>query len=178
MVPSVPPLERTLLTPEQIQEKVEELATQINQDYADVEDLHIVGILKGAFIFMADLTRKMEIPHVVDFMALSSYGDSAVSSGEVRVIMDLRHPIRGKHVIIVEDIVDSGNTLEYLMRMLGGRKPASLRTCVFVNKERDHIDVPMDYLGFNIPDVWVVGYGLDLAEHYRTLPYIAEVKPG
>lgn len=177
MVPSVPALERTILTAEQIQEKVVELAAQINQDYADVEDLHIVGILKGAFIFMADLTRALNIPHIVDFMALTSYGDSAESSGEVRVIMDLRHPIKGKHVIIVEDIVDSGSTLNYLLRMLEGRRPASLKTCVFVNKERDHIDVPMDYLGFNIPDVWVVGYGLDLADHYRTLPYIAEVKP-
>jgi hypoxanthine phosphoribosyltransferase len=109
-------------------------------------------------------------------MALSSYGKTAETTGEVRIIMDLREPIEEKHVVIVEDIVDTGNTLHYLQRLLKGRKPASLKTCVLLRKERNLVDLPIDYLGFEIPDVWVVGYGLDYADTYRTLPYIAELK--
>jgi len=169
-------LERTLLSKDEIEARVTELAKQISAEYANTEGLYIIGILKGAFIFLADLTRKITVPHKVDFMALSSYGATAESTGEVRIIMDLRQPIVGEHVLIVEDIVDSGNTLHYLQRLLKGRKPATLKTCVLVTKDHNSFDVPVDYLGFKIPNVWVVGYGLDYAETYRTLPYIAELK--
>lgn len=170
-----PDLERILISTEAIQARVIELAAQIETDFAGADRLYIVGILKGAFIFMADLTRRLRLPHVVDFMALSSYGKST-SSGEVRILMDLREPIEGQHVLIVEDIVDSGHTLNYLIKILQGRKPASLHTCVLVRKRRDRLNVPVDYLGFDIPDVWVVGYGLDYADRYRTLPFVAELK--
>ncbi len=170
-----PELSRILITTEQIQNRVQELANQINRDYASVDRLYIIGILKGAFIFMADLTRRLNIPHIVDFMALSSYGKTT-SSGTVRILMDLRESIEGQHVLIVEDILDSGNTLNYLCRILKDREPASLHTCVLVRKIRPEVDLPIDYLGFDIPDVWVVGYGLDFADRHRTLPFIAELK--
>lgn len=170
-----PDLARVIISVEEIQTRVSELATQISIDYAGVEQLYLIGVLKGAFIFLADLTRQLRVPHVVDFMALSSYGKDTVS-GAVRIVMDLREPIEDKHVMIVEDIVDSGQTLDYLYRILEGRKPASLKACVLTRKERDAIETPIDYLGFTIPDVWVVGYGLDYADKYRTLPYIAELK--
>lgn len=172
-----PDLERILISESDVQARVHALAKQISQDYAHVSNnLYLVGVLKGAFIFLADLARHIDVGHRVDFMAVSSYGMTA-QSGEVRVIMDLREPIEGKHVILVEDIVDTGKTLNYLYKTLLGRKPASLRTCTFVRKVRDGVDVPVDYLGFAIPDVWVVGYGLDYADRHRTLPFIAELKP-
>ena len=161
---------------EEIDVRVSELGAQISEEYANSESLYIIGILKGAFIFLADLARKITIPHKVDFMALSSYGATTESTGEVRIIMDLRQPIVGEDVLIVEDIVDSGNTLHYLQRLLKGRQPATLKTCALVRKERNSIQVQVDYLGFTIPNVWVVGYGLDFAETYRTLPNIAELK--
>jgi hypoxanthine phosphoribosyltransferase len=170
-------LARILITGEDIQSRVEEIANEISQDYEDNGNLYMIAILKGAFIFLADLTRRITIPHVVDFMAVSSYGRTAYSSGAVRFLMDLREPIEDRHVLIVEDIVDTGHTLSYLYHTLRERKPATLRTCVLLHKKREHIDVPIDYLGFEIPDVWVVGYGLDYAETYRTLPFIAELKP-
>lgn len=170
-----PDIERILIPSDQIGIRVRELAEQISKDYRDVERLYIIGILKGAFIFLADLTRQLEVPHVVDFMALSSYGKTT-TSGAVRIIMDLREPIDGQHVLIVEDIVDTGHTLSYLYNVLKGRNPASLHTCVLVRKKRANQNVPIDYLGFDIPDVWVVGYGLDYADRYRTLPYVAELK--
>lgn len=173
---SDPDLERTLVTTEGIAARVGELARQIEHDYAGADDVLLVGILRGAFIFMADLTRALRLRHTVDFMALTSYGKST-SSGEVRIVMDLRESIEGRHVLIVEDIVDRGHTLGYLRRVLGDRGPASLRTCVMVRKRRPGSDLPVDYLGFEIPDVWVVGYGLDYADRYRTLPYIAELRP-
>lgn len=169
-------LERVILAEDEIQARIAEMAGQITDDYANVEEVYLIGILKGAFIFLADLARQLRIPHKVDFMALSSYGMTAETTGEVRIIMDLREPIEEKHVIIVEDIVDSGNTLDYLQRLLKGRQPASLKSCVLLHKERDSIELPIDYLGFEIPDVWVVGYGLDFADTYRTLPFIAELK--
>ncbi len=169
-------IERVLLTSEEIQQRVKLLADQISKDYTNVENLYFIGILKGAFILLADLTRQLTIPHKVDFMALSSYGQLTEITGEVRILMDLRQPIEREHVVIVEDIIDSGSTLDYLYRVLKGRRPASLKTCVLLKKRRDAIDVPIDYLGFEIPDVWVVGYGLDFADTYRTLPYIAELK--
>ena len=169
-------LSRVLVSAEQIQQRVKELAEQISSDYAGVEQIYLIGILKGAFIFLADLSRLLTIPHVVDFMAVSSYGKSA-KTGAVRLIMDLREPIDGQHAIIVEDIADSGKTLKYLYQVLKWHNPASLKTCVLLRKCRDNLDVPINYLGFDIPNAWVVGYGLDYADHYRTLPYIAELKP-
>lgn len=168
-------LAQVIIPADQIQTRVKEMAEQISSDFADVEQLYMVGILKGAFMFLADLTRHLTIPHVVDFMAVSSYGKTD-SSGAVRILMDLREPVEGLHLMIVEDIVDSGRTLDYLNRLLEWRKPASLHSCVLVRKRRDGVDIPVDYLGFEIPDVWVVGYGLDYADRHRTLPYIAELK--
>lgn len=168
-------LARILITEEAIQARVKELASQVSQDMRGVESLYLVGILKGAFIFLADLARQLQVPHSVDFMALSSYGKST-TSGAVRILMDLREPIEGRHVMIVEDILDTGHTLSYLYQILKGRNPASIHTCVLVRKRRESVEVPLDYLGFEIPDVWVVGYGLDFADKYRTLPYIAELK--
>ncbi|MEA3310208.1 MAG: hypoxanthine phosphoribosyltransferase [Chloroflexota bacterium] len=127
---------------------------------------------------MADLARRLTVPHRVDFMALSSYQNSAENSGTVRLIMDTRADIAGCHVLIVEDIVDTGYTLAYLQRLFQARNPASLRTCVLLNKPARHeVEIEVDYLGFEIPDVWVVGYGLDFADRFRTLPYIGELKP-
>jgi hypoxanthine phosphoribosyltransferase len=168
-------IEQVLITEEQIMTKVVELAEKISQDYRDKQPLCMVGILKGAFIFLADLGRQLSIPHAIDFMALSSYGRTA-QSGAVRILMDLREPIEGSHVILVEDIIDTGNTLAYLYETMQGRGAVSLKTCVLLQKERKGVEVPVDYLGFTIPDVWVVGYGLDYAEAHRTLPYIAELK--
>ena len=170
-----PDLERVLISTEPIQARVKELADQISRDFSEVERLYIVGILKGAFIFLADLTRQLNVPHVVDFMALSSYGRTT-DSGAVRILMDLREPIESQHIMIVEDIVDTGNTLHYLHQVLRGRNPASLHTCALVRKKRDQVGVTLDYLGFEIPNVWVVGYGLDYADRYRTLPFVAELK--
>jgi hypoxanthine phosphoribosyltransferase len=170
-------VDEILASEEIIQGIVRQLAAQISQDYAGKEVL-LVGILKGAFIFLADISRHLTVQHQIDFMSLSSYGATATTSGEVRIIMDLRTFIRGKHVIIVEDIVDTGYTLRYLLQLLEAREPASLRTCVLLSKpDRRQVDLTIDYLGFEIPDHWVVGYGLDFAERYRTLPYIAALSP-
>ena len=171
-----PDLARVLIGEEAIQKRVNELATQLSSDYADAGHLYLIGILKGSFLFLADLVRRLSIPHTVDFMAVSSYGRKGAKSGEVRLLMDLREAVTDTDVLIVEDIVDTGKTLHYLYDTLGGRQPASLKTCAFVQKERDHLPVPVDYLGFTIPDVWVVGYGLDYAERFRTLPFVAELR--
>lgn len=171
-----PDIRRILISREDIQSRVRELAGQISTDYSRADRLYIIGILKGAFIFLADLTRELSVPHIVDFMALSSYGKTT-TTGAVRILMDLREPIEGADVLIVEDIVDSGHTLNYLFQVLRGRKPASIRTCALVRKKRNNLSVPVDYLGFEIPDVWVVGYGLDYADRFRTLPFVAELKP-
>jgi hypoxanthine phosphoribosyltransferase len=172
-----PDLARTIISEVDIRSRVAELAQEISRDYSESDDLYMIGILKGAFIFLADLARKVEVAHVVDFMALSSYGQTTTTTGAVRILMDLREPIEGRNILLVEDIVDSGHTLSYLHKTLQGRRPATLRTCVLLQKERDSLDVPIDYLGFSIPDVWVVGYGLDFADKHRTLPFIAELKP-
>lgn len=167
-----------LITEEEIRRRVADFAEQISRDYAGKGELVLVGVLKGAFILLADLSRQLTIPHRVEFMAISSYGDTSVSTGAVRLIMDLRGDIEGKHVLIVEDIVDTGYTLHYLVSLLKTRRPASLRTCALVRKsERAKVDVDIDYLGFDIPDAWVVGYGLDFAEQHRTLPYIGILRP-
>jgi hypoxanthine phosphoribosyltransferase len=166
-----------LISEEAIQAKVAELARRISVDYREVDDLILVGVLKGSFIFLADLARRLTIPRSIDFMALSTYGDDTETDGAVRMIMDLRRNIAGKHVLVVEDIVDTGYTLAYLIRNLAARQPASLKTCVLVHKpDRREVYAQIDYLGFEIPDVWVVGYGLDYADTHRTLPYVAELK--
>jgi hypoxanthine phosphoribosyltransferase len=173
-------LKKTLITTEQIQQRVKELADQLNRDYADIkEPLVLVGILKGSFIFLADLCRYLTIPHVVDFMAVSSYShssDATKASGNVRIIMDCRENQQDRDVLIVEDILDSGHTLDYLIKNFKSRYTKSVKTVVLVRKETKlTYPVSIDYLGFEIPNVWVVGYGLDYAEKYRTLPYIAEL---
>jgi hypoxanthine phosphoribosyltransferase len=171
-------LSKIIVSTEDIENRITELAHQIDQDYSGVEQLLLIGILRGAFVFMADLTRQLQTPHVIDFMALTSYHKN-VSSGEVRILMDSRELIRGQHILIVEDIVDSGGTLNHLYHTIQEREPASLRACVLVRKEREHTNLehPVVYVGFEIPDVWVVGYGLDYDNRYRTLPYIAELNP-
>ena len=172
-----PDIAREIISREAIQARVEEIDAQLEEDYAHADEIYLVGILKGAFIFLADLARSLRMHHVVDFMAVSSYGKTTTTTGAVRILMDLREPIYNRHVLIVEDILDSGNTLSYLYHALKERRPASLRTCVLLKKDRDHAEVPIDYLGFEIPDVWVVGYGLDYADTHRALPYIGELKP-
>ena len=171
-----PDIERILISEEDIQKRVTELAAEIDRDYHKEDLVVLIGILKGAFIFTADLSRKMTVPHTVDFMSISSYGDQTVIDGAVRLIMDLRKPIIDQHVIVVEDIVDTGHTMNYLYQTLKGRNPASLKTCTLFRKDRNSLEVPLDYVGFDLPDVWVVGYGLDYADTHRTLPYIAELK--
>ena len=169
-----------LLSEEAIRDRVTELATQISDDYKaeGVEDVYMLGVLRGAFIFLADLSRRLTLPRRVDFIALSSYEDASATSGAVRLVLDVRAPLRGKHVLVVEDIVDSGKTLEYLLKTLEAREPASLKTCVLLQKpDRLEVAVSIDYLGFTIPDKWVVGYGLDYTDQYRTLPYIGVVQP-
>jgi len=169
---------QVLISEAEIAAKVDELAARLSSDHAGVDEVVLIGVLKGSFIFLADLARRLTVPRSVDFMALSTYADGTTTNGAVRLIMDLRRPITGKHVVVVEDIVDTGYTLDYLLRNLAARKPASLATCVLVRKpDRKQVDVHVDYLGFDIPDVWVVGYGLDWAERFRTLPYIGVVTP-
>lgn len=167
-----------LITEEAIAARVAELAEEIDRDYESTEELIMIGVLKGSFIFLADLARRMKVKHRVEFIAVSSYGESedTVHSGAVRLLMDVRLDIRNRDVLVVEDIVDSGNTIEYLMRVLNARGPRSLAACTLLRKpDRLEVDVAVTYLGFDIPDVWVVGYGLDWAERYRTLPYIGRI---
>ena len=165
-----------LITEDAIQRRVQELAADISRDYDGRGEVVLVGVLKGAFVFLADLARHLTIPRTIEFMSVSSYAKASYS-GEVRLVLDLRKSVEGKHVLIVEDIVDTGRTLHYLLDLLGARRPASLATCALVRKkERHEIEVPITYLGFDIPDVWVVGYGLDYDEAYRTLPYIGVVE--
>jgi len=169
---------QVLISENDIQTRVRELAAQISADYADCDEVILVGVLKGSFIFLADLSRCLTVPRVIEFIAVSSYGSGSRSSGAVRLVMDVRGNIEGKHVLIVEDIVDTGHTLKYLIGMLDSHGPASVKTCALVRKaERAEVDVNVDYLGFDIPDEWVVGYGLDYAEQNRTLPYIGIVTP-
>lgn len=169
-----------VLIPEaKIRERVAEIARQISEDYKEVDELYLLGVLRGAFIFLADLSRALTIPRQVDFIALSSYEDeSTESTGAVRLVLDVRAPLVGKHVLVVEDIVDTGYTLEYLVKTLEAREPASIKTCVLLEKpDRLQVPVSIDYLGFTIPDKWVVGYGLDYADRFRTLPYLGVVQP-
>ena len=164
---------KVLLEEEAVAARVAELGADVSTDYAD-KDLLLVGVLKGAVFFMADLMRRLTIPCEVDFMAISSYGASTDSSGVVRILKDLDINIEGRDVLVVEDIIDSGLTLSYLMRMLESRNPASLEVCALLTKPaRREIDVRVRYTGFEIPNEFVIGYGLDFAERYRNLPYVA-----
>ncbi len=167
-------IEEILLTSEEIHEKVKELAGLIQKDYEEVDDLILIGVLKGANIFMGDLMREIELPMRIDFMAVSSYGHSTESSGVVRILKDLDIEIEGKHILIIEDIVDTGLTLKYLTDNLRSRVPASLKVCALLDKpSRRKCDLMVDYVGFEIPDRFIVGYGIDYAEKFRNLPYIA-----
>lgn len=167
-----------LISEEKIRHRVAELAAEISEEYADTDEILLIGILRGAFIFLADLSRRLEVTHKVDFIALSSYDKGDRPTGAVRLLLDLRSEIEGKHVLIVEDIVDTGHTLEYLTQSLLARRPASLETCALTRKQARHeVPVAIDYLGFDIPDVWVVGYGLDFEDRFRTLPYIGVIDP-
>ncbi|MHB8470496.1 MAG: hypoxanthine phosphoribosyltransferase [Gaiellaceae bacterium] len=168
----------TLIDEATLQRRIAELGGEISSDYAG-RDLLLVGVLKGAVFFMADLMRGLTIPCEIDFMAISSYGDSTDSSGVVRILKDLDINIEGRDVLVVEDIIDSGLTLSYLMRNLEAREPASLEICALLTKpERREIDVPVRYVGFEIPNRFVIGYGLDFAERYRNLPYVGVLDPG
>ncbi len=167
-----------LITEEELQAKVVELGQAISADYRG-KDLLAVCILRGAVIFLSDLTRQITIPHEIDFMAVSSYGGTRTrSTGVVRILMDLKTNIEGRDVLIVEDIVDSGLTLDYIISNLETRRPASLRTCTLLNKQEcREVEVPLGYVGFVIPDKFVIGYGLDYDEKYRNLPFIGVLKP-
>jgi hypoxanthine phosphoribosyltransferase len=174
--PASPPI---LLSADQIQRRVRELALEIQRDYPETEELHLVAVLKGAFMFLSDLVRAMTRPVTLDFMAVSSYGKRTSSSGEVRLVKDVDFGLEGRNVIIVEDIVDTGLTLTYLQDILRARSPKSLRTaCLLSKPSRRVIDVRVDYIGFTIGDRFVVGYGLDYAELYRNLPDIAVLDGG
>lgn len=168
---------KVLISEETLRTRVAELGRAINGTYTDDDRLLLVCVLKGAFMFLADLTRRLEVRHAVDFMETSSYGAGTVSSGVVRILLDLEQNIVGRHVLIVEDIVDSGRTLDYVTRNLQTRGPASLRVCTLLSKpSRRVIDAPLDFVGFEAPDEFVIGYGLDFAEEYRNLPFIGVLK--
>ena len=170
-------IEEVLIAEGQLRAKVAELGEQITRDYQE-KNLLLLGTLKGAVPFIADLARSIQLPLEIDYMAVASYGDATRSSGIVRIIKDLEGPINHKHVLIIEDIIDSGLTLHYLIDMLKRRNPLSLRICALLDKvrERDK-QIALDYIGFRIPDRFVVGYGLDYAQRYRNLPYIGILKP-
>ena len=161
-----------LISEEDTEKRIKELAAEISRDYEGKEVL-FVGILKGSIFFTTELAKHMTIPVTFDFMSVSSYGDATVSSGRVKIIKDLDNSIEGKDVIIIEDIIDSGRTLDHLLKLLSVRKPNSLKLCTLLDKpDRREIDVKVDYTGFKIPDAFVVGFGLDYKQHYRNLPYV------
>lgn len=167
---------QVLISREQLQKTVAELGARISRDYAGKNPI-MVSVLKGAFVFMADLVREITVPCTVDFMAVSSYGKGSKSSGQVQIIKDLDTNIEGRHVIVVEDILDSGNTLSYLLELLRARKPASVRLCTLLDKPaRRKVQVSIDYRGLEVPDEFIVGYGLDYAEQYRNFPEIGVLK--
>ena len=169
-------IDRVLYTPDQIQKRVAELGAQISQDYAG-ESLLLIGVLRGVIFFMADLLRAIKIPVEVDFMAVSSYSAESRDLGYVRLVKDLELSITDRHVLFVEDIIDTGLTINYLLRTLKARKPASLEVCVLFNKEKRRlINLPLRYQGFSIPDYYIVGYGLDYREKYRNIPFVGLIK--
>ena len=168
-----PAIGEILVQPDDLKQRVRALGQAISEEYAD-RDLLLIGVLKGAVFFLADVMRHISVPCEVDFMAVSSYGSATDSSGVVRILKDLDTPIEGRHVLIVEDIVDSGLTLSYLFRMLRARKPATLEVCALLTKpERREVDLPIRYVGFEIPNRFAIGYGLDHAERFRNLPFVA-----
>lgn len=170
-------IDRILISKEEISQKVKEIGSQISKDYSKDDELIIVGILKGASVFMADLIREIDMSINIDFMAVSSYGNSTKSSGTVKIIKDLDLEVEGKHILIVEDIIDTGLTLKYITNNLKSRKTKSLKICTLLDKpERRKCDLNIDYIGFKIPDKFIVGYGIDHAEKYRNLPYVAAIK--
>jgi hypoxanthine phosphoribosyltransferase len=172
-------LQEILIDSDALQARVRELGRQISADYADKPNLLLVCVLKGGVMFLADLMRCIEIPHSIDFMAISSYGDGIrESSGTVRIDMDLRRDIAQKHILVVEDIIDSGHTMDYIVRLLDTRRPASIRVCTLLSKpSRRQVPIKLDYVGFEIPDKFVFGYGLDLDEIFRNLPFVAVCRP-
>ena len=170
-------IEKILFTKEELKQRVKELGEQISADYQGKEPV-LITVLRGSYIFMADLSRAINGPCIIDFMSVSSYGKGTSSSGQVQITKDLSENIAGKDVIVVEDILDSGNTLSYLLEILKARQPASVRLCTLLDKpERRVKDIQADYCGFTIPDAFVVGYGLDYAEKYRNLPYVGVLNP-
>lgn len=168
---------RVLISEEEVETRVCELAAQINKDY-EGKSVHLLCILKGSVMFMSELAKRITVPVTMDFMSCSSYGSGTVSKGIVKISKDLDEPIEGRDVILVEDIIDSGNTLSYLIEILGSRKPASLRLCTLLDKpsRRVHHEVKVDYTGFEIEDLFVVGYGLDYDQKYRNLPYVGVIE--
>jgi hypoxanthine phosphoribosyltransferase len=167
-----------LFTEKQIADRIAELAAQIERDHRG-KDLVLVGVLKGAFVFVSDLARRIDLPLSVDFIGLSSYGEETESSGVVKITSDLSRPIEGKHVLIVEDIVDTGLTMRYLLDNFSTRRPASVKICALLHKaSRLRTRIPIEYLGFTLPDLFVVGYGLDSGEKFRNVPFIGVVKKG
>ena len=170
-------IQEVLFSQQQLEERVDQIAQEITRDYARKE-IVLISVLRGSFVFMADLCRRIDLPCTIDFMSVSSYGNGTSSTGQVQITKDLSGDISGKHILVVEDILDSGNTLSYLLKLLEQRKPASIRLCTLLDKpERRVKPVEVHYSGFTIPDAFVVGYGLDYAEHYRNLPYIGILKP-
>jgi len=170
-------IEQVLFTERKLKNRVKKLGEQITADYQG-KDLVVISVLRGSYIFMADLTRCIDLPCTVDFMAVSSYGKGTTSSGQVNIIKDLSDSVEGKDVLVVEDILDTGNTLSYLLEILKARNVASLKLCTLLDKpDRRKKPIKADYTGFTIPDAFVVGYGLDYAEKYRNLPYIGVLKP-
>jgi hypoxanthine phosphoribosyltransferase len=177
MDPFADDIQAVLISEEEIGSKLAEMGAQITADYRD-RSLLLVGVLKGAFVVMADLARHIALPLQFDFMAVSSYGAATKTSGVVRILKDLDHDLKDRDVLVVEDIVDSGLTLKYLLKNLAGRKPASLEVAALLRKEGiQQVELDVRYIGFDIPNEFVVGYGLDFAEKYRNLPYIATLKP-
>jgi hypoxanthine phosphoribosyltransferase len=176
MSPMSDAIGETLVSGEELRRRIAELGKEISEDY-EGRDLFMVGVLKGAVIFLADLMRHLTVPCEIDFMAVSSYGSQTDSSGVVRILKDLDAPIEGRHVLIVEDIIDSGLTLQYLMRNLTARGPASLEACTLLTKpERRRAELKPKYVGFPIPNRFAIGYGLDHAQHYRNLDYVAALE--
>ena len=170
-------VERVLFSQEELARRVSEIAAEIDRDYAGKEPL-LVSVLRGSFVFMADLVRQIHLPCTVDFMAVSSYGAGTASSGQVKIVKDLSEHIEGKDVIVVEDILDSGNTLNYLLKILQARHPASIRLCTLLDKPSGRKKpIEPDYCCFTIPSAFVVGYGLDYEEYYRNLPFVGVLKP-
>ncbi|MEG0769225.1 MAG: hypoxanthine phosphoribosyltransferase [Ruthenibacterium sp.] len=169
---------RVLLSEEQIKSKVKELGVQISRDYKDSSNLMLVTVLKGAVVFLADIMREITVPNEIDFMVVSSYGAGVKSSGVVKIVKDLDVPLAGKDILIIEDILDSGLTLSYIKELLESRGPRSIKIATLLDKpERRKVDLKADYIGYTVPDEFVIGYGLDYDEHYRNLPYIGILKP-